>query len=197
MEAVANIEERLNLITFGVVLDTNLPKADRWASLAEMHGEWLLDPKAAAYKSSAQIQAAMQQLRTGGAQHTGRVWWQICRGVQGRFKGSWRDLLNASNDDTQTLQRYLEQSQTTFPVLAGPVISVRWLDLIHRAVGVPLRGWEALTLPLPSHQKDAARKFGIETDVVHPAVCSALEVWMTACWGKTAETCGLKDCPEK
>jgi hypothetical protein len=195
--SVASVEQRLNLITLGAVLDTNHLNAERWSALAALHDHWLLDPPQAAYKSSPQILAAMQQLHIAGPQYIARVWWQICRGVQGRFKGSWRDLLKANDDNAQTLQRYLQQSQTTFPVFAGPVISARWLDLIHRIGGVTLQDWDRLTVTLPPEQIKTARKFGITEAEVHPLVSSALEVWSTSCRNLPAESCGLAGCPGK
>ncbi len=191
------IEHRLNILTFGAVLDAKHLNPERWSALAGLHDHWLFDPTQAAYQSSAQILTSMQQLHIAGPKHIARVWWQVCRGVQGRFKGSWRGLLKANDDNARTLLNYLQQSQTTFPVLSGPVISARWLDLVHRAGGVPLAGWDALSVPLPPHQEEAARKFGIAEDMVHPVVSSALEVWSGACQGSPAGSCGLAECPGK
>ena len=196
-ESVSALEQRLNILTFGAVVDTKHLNAERWSALAALHDHWLFDPTQAAYKSSQEILAAMQQQHIAAPQYIARVWWQICRGVQGRFKGTWRDLLKANDDNAQTLRRYLEQSQTTFPVLAGPVISARWLDLFHRIGGVPLQGWEALTVTLPPEQVKTARKFGIMADEVHPLVSSALEAWPIACHSLPVGSCGLADCPNR
>lgn len=197
VESVEALEQRLNILTFGAVLDTRHLSRECWSSLAGLHNHWLLDPAQAAYRTSAQILVCMQQLHIASPKHIARVWWQICRGVQGRFKGSWRGLLKANDDHALALQNYLKQSQTTFPVLAGPVISARWLDLVHRISGVPLQGWDALTVPLPTQQMEAARKFGIAGDAVHPLVSSALEVWSDSCQGGQAGSCGLAECPGK
>ena len=196
-ESVSVLEQRLNILTFGVVADTKHLNRERWSALAALHDHWLFDPAQAAYKSSQEILTAMQQQRIAAPQYIARVWWQICRGVQGRFKGAWRDLLKANDDNARTLQRYLEQSQTTFPVLSGPVISARWLDLVHRIGGVALQGWDALTVTLPPEQIKTARKFGIMVDEVHPLVSSALEAWPTACRSLPAGSCGLAGCPNR
>ena len=197
VEIVTVLEQRISILTFGVVADTKHLNRERWSALAALHDHWLFDPAQAAYKSSQEILTAMQQQRIAAPQYIARVWWQICRGVQGRFKGSWRDLLKASADNAQTLQGYLQQSQTTFPVLSGPVISARWLDLIQRIGGVPLQGWDALTVTLPPEQVKTAQKFGITATEVHPLVSSALEAWPTACRSLPAESCGLADCPNR
>lgn len=194
VESVEALEQRLSILTFGAVLDTSHLSRERWESLAGLHDHWLLDPTQAAYHSSAQILTCMQQLHIAGAKHTARVWWQICRGIQGRFKGSWRELLKANGDNAHDLQNYLLQSRTTFPVLAGPVISARWLDLVHRPGGVPLLEWDTLIVPLPAHQIEAARKFAIDGDAVHPVVSSALEVWIGSCQGSLSQACGLEEC---
>ncbi len=196
-ESVSVLEQRLTILTFGVVADTRHLNAERWSALAALHDHWLFDPTQAAYKSSQEVLAALQQQRIAAPQYIARVWWQICRGVQGRFKGSWRDLLKANDDNAQTLQNYLQQSQTTFPVLSGPVISARWLDLVQRIGGVPLQGWDALTVTLPPEQIKTARKFGIMVDEVHPLVSSALEAWPTACQKLPAGSCGLAGCPNR
>jgi len=96
-----------------------------------------------------------------------------------------------------TLQSYLQKNQATFPVLAGPVISARWLDLVHRIGGVTLQGWKTLTVKLSSHQSKTARLFGIEADEVHPLLSSALNAWPASCRKLSRESCGLDDCPGK
>jgi hypothetical protein len=192
-----DIEQRLNLLAFGSLVDTKHINAERWSALAEVHHHWLFQPFQSAYKTSPQVLAGMQQLHLGAPQYIARVWWQICRGVQGRTKGSWRDLFRGNDDDSQLLQKYLHKNQTTFPVLSGPVISARWLDLVHRVGGVPLKNWETLRVPLPEKQRKAAHLFGIATDEVHPALSSALNVWENSCQKMPAESCGLSECPHR
>ncbi len=190
-----DIEQRLNLLAFGVVMDAKPINAERWSALMGAHDHWLFAPSQAAYKTSPQILEAMQQIRLGAPRHIARVWWQISRGVQGRTKGSWRDLLRGNDDDSHLLQKYLHKNQTTFPVLSGPVISARWLDLVHRVGGVPLKNWETLIVPLPKNQGKTARLFDVAMNDVHPFVASALNVWESSCRGLPAESCGLTDCP--
>lgn len=197
VETVTVLEQRISILTFGAVADTKHLNRERWSALATLHDHWLFNPAQAAYKSSQEILTAMQQQRIAAPQYIARVWWQICRGVQGRFKGSWRDLLKASADNARNLQGYLQQSQTTFPVLSGPVISARWLDLVHRIGGISLQGWEALRVTLPPEQLKTANMFGITTAEVHPLVSSALEAWSMACRSLSAESCGLADCPNR
>jgi hypothetical protein len=197
---VGNVEafqQRLSALTLGVVLDTRHLNHERWSALAVIHDHWLLDPSQVAYRTSAEVLTAMREEHISGPQHIARVWWQVCRGVQGRFKGSWRDLLKANDDTTPALQSYLQKNKTTFPVLSGQVISARWLDLVHRGGGVELKGWETLTVMLPSDQKKTARLFGILADEVHPLVSSALNAWPASCQKRSGEFCGLIDCPRK
>jgi hypothetical protein len=191
------IERRLSALTLGVVLDTRHLDHERWSALAVIHDHWLLDPSQVAYRTSAEVLTAMREEHISGPPHIARVWWQLCRGVQGRLKGSWRDLLKANDDNAQELQRYLQNSKTTFPVLSGPVISARWLDLVHRIGGVTLRGWETLTVTLPPDQRKTARSFGILTGEVHPLVFSALNAWPASCQTLSGEFCGLIGCPRK
>lgn len=190
-----DIEQRLNLLAFGAVMDTKPLSAERWSALVEGHDHWLFQPSQSAYKSSHQVLAGIQQLRLATPQYIGRVWWQICRGVQGRTKGSWRDLFRGNDDDAQMVQKYLRNNQTTFPVLSGPVISARWLDLVHRVGGVPLKSWETLSVPLSKKQGKTARLFGVVADEVHPLFFSALNVWMGSCHKLPAGHCGLAECP--
>lgn len=192
---VGSFEQRLSILTFGVVLDTKHLSQERWSALTAIHSHWLLDPSQVAYRSSAQVWTAMRETHISGPQHIARVWWQICRGVQGRYQGSWRDLFRANNNNVHTLQSYLQNNRTTFPVLAGPVISARWLDLVHRIGSVTLQGWESLIVPLPSHQKKTARLFSIAVDEVHPLLSSALDAWPASCRKLSEEFCGLAGCP--
>ena len=190
-------EQRLNVLAFGVVVDANFLSLERWSALAAIHDHWLLAPSQVAVQSSSQVWAGMQKMGIPGPQYIARVWWQICRGVQGRYKGSWRDLIKANDDNALTLQGYLQKNQATFPVLAGPVISAHWLDLVHRIGGVTLQGWETLTVKLPSHQSKTARLFGIGADEVHPLLSSALHAWTLSCRKLSGESCGLDGCPGK
>jgi len=191
------VEQRLNILTFGAVVDAKHLSRERWSTLVAIHDHWLLDPSQVAYRSTPQILVAKQELGIPGPRYIARVWWQICRGVQGRYKGSWRDLFKANDNDAHALQSYLQKNQTTFPILGGPVISARWLDLVHRIGGVTLQGWETLTVPLPSHQKKTGRLFGIAVDDVHPLLSSALSAWPASCRKLPAEFCGLVGCPRK
>lgn len=195
VQSVEALEQRISILTLGAVLSTNPLGAERWAALVALHDHWLLDPTQAAYRTSQQILAEMQQQHIGGPQYIARVWWQVCRGVQGRFKGSWRDLLKFNTDDAAILFKYFRQSQATFPVLAGEVICVRWLDLVHRIGGVPLKGWDALSVRLAPGRIPAARRFGIVEDEVHPLTASALETWSVSCRGLSGEACNLEECP--
>ncbi|HEX2997769.1 MAG TPA: hypothetical protein VHP14_23300 [Anaerolineales bacterium] len=197
VRSVEALEQRLSILTLGVVLDLNHLSQERWSALTAIHDHWLLDPSQVAYRSSAQVLTGMQEARLAGPQYIARVWWQLCRGVQGRFKGSWRALLKANDDDAQALQSYLQKSKATFPVLSGPVISARWLDLIHRIGGVALQNWESLKTPLSSQQRRNARLFGITETEVHPLLASALNTWQTSCKKLSVEFCGLSNCPGK
>lgn len=170
---VEQLEVRLHLLTLGVILDV-FPNADRWSKLAAMSQNWLFDSSAVAYKKSPEVLATMQKGGIGSPKHNARVWWQVCRGIQGRFKGSLRDFLRASDDDAPAIQEYLNQSKATFPVLSGPVISARWLDLIHRIGGIPLTHWDRLKVPLSPELKSKAEMAGIKDDQVHPQVAAAL-----------------------
>ena len=194
---VVDLEQRLRILTLGVVLDINPLSEERWSTLVGVAGNWLLDPSQVAYRSAQEALTAMQEIRIQSPQHIPRVWWQICRGVQGRFQGSWSSLLASNRNDALAVQKYLEQNKTTFPVLAGPVISARWLDLVHRVGGVSLQNWESLTVPLTARQKRIARQLGIETDDVHPLLSSALGTWATACQGYPDDSCGFSVCPKR
>jgi hypothetical protein len=195
--SVEDVERRLTILTLGVVLDINPLTRERWSGLLAFAEHWLLDPSYVAYQSSQQVGAAMQEAGISCPQHIPRVWWQICRGVQGRFKGSWRDLMGANDYDALALQVYLRKSKTTFPVLAGPVVSARWLDLLHRIGRVHLTGWENLRVPLSKKQGKTAQLFGIEENEIHPQLFSALWEWPAACKKLSESSCGLSDCPRK
>jgi hypothetical protein len=195
--SVAFLERRLSILAFGAVLDTKHLSQERWSALVAIHDHWLLDPSQVAYRTSAEVLTAMREEHISGPQHIARVWWQICRGAQGRFKGSWRDLLGANNDNAHILLSYLQKNKATFPVLSGPVISARWLDLLHRIGGVELKSWETLTVALPPDQKKIARLFGILADEVHPLVSSALNAWPDSCQKRSKEFCGLVSCPRR
>lgn len=197
VRGVADLEQRLNILTLGSVLDINPLSEARWVALVSLADHWLLKPFDVAYQSSQQVQNAMQEKGILGPGYIPRVWWQICRGIQGRFKGSWRALLADNDDQATKVEDYLQRSKTTFPVLSGPVVAVRWLDLIKRIGDVNLTEWEALRVPLPMSQRNNALLLGIQDEEVHPLLFSALDLWLTACRRLPTELCGFEDCPNK
>jgi hypothetical protein len=104
VSSVEALEQRLSILTFGVELDAKHLSQERWSALIAIHDHWLLNPSQVAYRTSAEVLTSMQETHVSGPPYIARVWWQICRGVQGRFKGSWRDLLQANDDNAHTLQ---------------------------------------------------------------------------------------------
>ncbi len=195
LNQIRSVEERLSILAFGVVADAGQSNFDRWGQFAAVHDHWLFNPSQAAYKTSTQIQDALQQLSLKVPKHIARVWWQISRGVQGRTKGSWPALIEANQKDALQLLTYLQKSKATFPVLSGPTLSVHWLDLVQRVGGVTLTGWESLRVPLTHEYDTEAHLFGITSEEVHPVVISALRVWKQACQKGHGIPCGLAGCP--
>jgi len=193
---VEPLERRLHILTLGVVADIFMP-TEGWVSLAGLQNHWLSDSSQVAYKSSQLVREAMQAQGLLGPGHLPRVWWQICRGIQGRFKGSLRTLLQTNQDHAWTILDYLKNSKTTFPVLSGPILSVRWLDYVQRTGRVVIDGWDALKVPLSATQLKAAQEFGIEGEMVHPQVALALQSWVKSCRQLGSEACGLSACPRK
>lgn len=196
--AVEDEEARLRVLALGSVLaDSLAPSAGVWAQLAALHDHWLLDPSAVAYRPSPVVAEALAEAGIGGPRHAARVWWQICRGFQGRFRGSIRQMLRACGDDAVEAQMYLTESPTTFPVLSGPVVSAAWLDRVHRTGGVALDRWPLLVVELAAGDQAAAAEFGISSRLAHPQERWALRVWRAACQGSPPGACGLKACPRR
>lgn len=197
VQSLSDAAERLNILTLGVVMDSNPPGGEIWSALTAIHDHWLLQPAQVAYQSSQQVQVSLRGMHIPAPGHIARVWWQICRGVQGRAQGSWQALLEANDDNVHTILGYLQKSRATFPVLSGPVISARWLDLVHRMGGITLQGWESLGVPVSSGQVEAARLFGIVGKQAHPQLLSALYFWSSACRKSPTGSCGLVNCPRR
>jgi len=189
------LETRLHLITLGNIID-NTPNLKRWKELITLEDHWLLDSSQVAYKTSQQIAQALKEEKIRSPQHIARVWWQICRGIQGRFAGSIHALLKNSDANALSVQNYLHQSRTTFPVLSAPITSARWLDMIHRAGKIQLTNWGKLRVALPEKQKKAALLFGIHTEQLHPSISLALHVWESSCLQLEKDVCGLQNCPK-
>jgi len=55
--------------------------------------------------------------------------------------------------------KHLSLEHWSAPVLSGPMISARRLDLVHRIIGVILHDWKSLIVHLSSHQRKTARLF--------------------------------------
>lgn len=194
---VEDLEQRLNILALGSILDINPLSEERWTQLIQLKDSWLMDPGQVAYRSSQEVGTTMEQTDLIAPRHIPRVWWQVARGVQGRFNGSWMGLILTNRENARILGRYLLENRTTFPVLAGPVVSVRWMDLVHRIGNIKLKDWENLRLPIQERQKKMARLVGIEQDEVHPLTSYALHVWGTACQRLPNSNCGFEDCPRR
>lgn len=197
VSSIDDLEQRLCILTLGSVLDLNPLSPERWSKLTGLAGHWLLEPSKVAYQTSQQVLDAMQANDILGPGHIARVWWQLSRGVQGRYKGSWQALIADQGYQARTLQSYLRQNKATFPVLAGPVGSARWLDLVHRIGRLDIQGWNSLKLPLPAKLKKMVHLFGIEEDDIHPMYLSALYTWNSSCKKLSAESCGFATCPRR
>lgn len=194
--AVPDQEMRLRMLTLGAILDV-FPLRERWTVIAGLADHWLMDIPILAYRTSHEVAAAFQEEKIAGPTHSARTWWQVCRAVQGRFKGPVRDLLRESDDKAGAIQTYLAASRATFPVLAGPVISARWLDLVDRIGGVQLSGWETLRVKLSARERASGERLGIPHRTAHPWLAMSLRVWKTACQGLGKNGCGFRACPNQ
>ena len=189
---IESLETRLHIITFACLL----PKPNT-QNLLEEQNHWLFDSSKVAYKRSQQITEALRAAQIRAPKHISRVWWQIARGIQGRYKGSIRALLQDNRDDTLTIQTYLRQSRTAFPVLSASVTSARWLDMVHRLGGIKLHNWDELREPLTAKLQKAAREFGFTEEYLHPSLALALRTWTSACHRLDTDSCGLEYCPRR
>ena len=161
LRVIQPLEKRLHLIALGSIFTPN-SNSKRWGELIKLQDHWLLDASQVAYKTSHQVHQALSEENIRSPQHIARVWWQICRGIQGRFDGSFRALLEANGDNALDIQSYLRQSRITFPVLSAPITSARWLDLNHRIGQIQLKNWDKLRVTIPSKQKEAALLFRLD-----------------------------------
>lgn len=196
--SLPEIETRLRVLALGAIMDV-FPIAARWEQIAALaaNGHWLVDPSVVAYKHSNEVVAAFQEQEIPGPKSNAKTWLQVCKGVQGRFKGSFRDLLAENDDEAERLQAYLGKSKTTFPVLAGEVISARWLDLVHRWGGVEIKGWKGLDVELSEKESEAARELGYRQEIAHPQTALALSVWDRGCDHLTPPACDFAQCPRR
>ncbi|MEN8240297.1 MAG: hypothetical protein ABFS17_00100 [Chloroflexota bacterium] len=172
-------------------------KTSKLPNMINAQDHWLLCSTEVAYKQSKEVGSAINQLGIGGPKHNARVWWQVCRGIQGRFKGSITALIEENQFDANKIYEYLQSSKTTFPVLSGPVVSIRWIDMVSRSSQNPLKNWESLRMPQPGSLVQAAKDLGIYAKELHPAVVSALELWNEHCQAGKFSTCEWDGCPKK
>jgi hypothetical protein len=196
IEKIASQETRLHLITLAAVAD-NSPNPERWGELLKLETHWLLDSSQVAYKQSKEIAQAFRSEQIRVPQHIARVWWQICRGIKGRFDGSLRAFFSENGDDTLSVKRYFQRSRTAFPILSAETTSARWLDLIHRHGSIELKNWEQLRIPLGERESAAAKLFDLDEKQLHPSLALALQTWTYACHRLDAESCALPFCPHR
>ncbi len=196
IEKIASLETRLHLITLASVLDS-APNPERWLELSRLQAHWLLDSSQVAYKQSKEIAQALQKEQIRAPQHLARVWWQISRGIKGRFGGSIRAFLKENDDDVLRLQQYFKSSRTTFPALSAETTSARWMDLVHRHGSVELKNWESLRIPLTDKEQESAKLFGLDDKQLHPSLALALHMWTFACHRLDGESCALTFCPHR
>lgn len=193
---VSDIETRLHMLSMASILGAfnSPPKIE---TMLKRSDHWLFKSSEVAYKQSKEVGFELTQLHLGGAKQDGRVWWSVCRGIQGRYKGSIAGLLEANHYDTEQLYSYFQENKATFPVLSGPVISVRWLDLVSRFGGKPLTNWESLEVPFNENLKNQAGFINQNLEKIHPAAAAALELWHSGCHGADSAACGWEECPKR
>ena len=185
--------DRIALLTLGVILDIKPLSHERWQSLTTLAGRWVLEPAVVAYKSSEEIAA----LPVFSGKTAARAWWQISRGIQGRYQGNWQSLFAECEQDAGKILAYLAKNKATFPVLSGPKVSVIWVDLLSRIGGVELSGCEALRVTIPANLRKSAAQFAISADKIHPQLLSALQTWSDSCRHLPSSTCALAACPNR
>ena len=188
LKQIPDLETRLNILTF-----SSLFFSPNYLQLLQQQSIWLFQPGTVAYKRSQEVQSEFQSLGIQVPEYIPRAWWQISRGVQGRFQGSWTALLAAQENDALAIQTYLKGSKATFPVLSGDVISALWLDVVHRIGGISLKNWNKLEVPLGAKEQTAIQAWGSKAEKSHPSLRLALKQWQKCC--QSLPSCGLVDCP--
>jgi len=196
IDDIDSLETRLHLITLAVILDS-APNPERWVELRKVQNHWLLDSSQVAYKHSKEVAQALRNSHIRAPQQSARVWWQICRGIKGRFNGSIRAFFQENGDDVTLVRQYFLESRTTFPVLSAETTSARWLDLVHRHGKIELKNWETLRIPLDDQERKSAKSFGMDEEQLHPSLALALRTWTYACHRLGTESCALAFCPHR
>lgn len=190
LKQILDQESRLSVLAF-----SSLNFSPEYLKLLEKHQSWLFQPQITAYKRSQEVQQEINRLGLRVPKHIPRAWWQVSRGVQGRFQGSWTAFFHAQANDALAIQSYLQKSKATFPVLSGNVTSACWLDIVHRIGEIQLTNWQKLAVPLGAKEKISMRAWGSRAEKSHPSLRLALKHWQKSC--QSSPSCGLADCPNR
>lgn len=149
------------------------------AAWADSETRWLFDPSQVAYADWQDVGAALKVHGLATRRQDVRSWYMVSRGLQGRFKGDVRALIEVAGPASGAIIAYLEENRTTFPLLAGEVTARIWLDQLRRLGAVEIKEEPPLCLPPSERARRVARESGIELDEgplpVHQLL--ALEVW--------------------
>ncbi|MBA3534788.1 MAG: hypothetical protein H0T73_22990 [Ardenticatenales bacterium] len=147
-----------------------------WASA---EAQWLFDPAQVAYAEWPTVETALRQWRLASRRQESRGWYEVARGLQGRFKGDIRAMVEAGGGRTSGLLAYLAKSPSTFPFLSGEETSRLWLEQLRRIGGLSIEEDEPLCLVPSQRAREAAASQrldpGPEALPAHHVL--ALEVW--------------------
>lgn len=94
LKQIPDQENRLSVLTF-----SSLNFSPEYLKLLENHQSWLFRPQITAYKRSQEVGQEINRLGLRVPGYIPRAWWQVSRGVQGRFQGSWTALFRAQAND--------------------------------------------------------------------------------------------------
>lgn len=158
------------------------PETELWERAGRMFADeatrWVFDTERVSYGDWRDVGAALAAHGLGRRRQDVRGWYDLARGIQGRFKGAVNEMIDAAGNTVSGLVTYVDQHAATFPLLAGDVTARRWADQLRRRAGVTLDEDIALTEVLDDRVLARLSEAGIDTGpvvAVHHAL--AAEVW--------------------
>ncbi|MGH2544051.1 MAG: hypothetical protein ACRDIB_14725 [Ardenticatenaceae bacterium] len=161
--------DHLRFLTLPRAISGLYPEIGLWqragAAWADKATHWLFDTAQVAYADWRAVEKALAPHGLAEHRQDVRGWYEVARGLQGRFKGDVASLIAAGPKGqparTSAILAYLDASSTTFPFLSGDKTARLWLDQLRRIGGIEIIEDEPLRLAPSKEARDIAATHGL------------------------------------
>jgi len=197
-DLTAGSPEHLRFVTLVRGISGLYREVELWRRGGELHADvathWVFDTGRVAFEDWRALEAALGRHGLAERRQDVRGWYDVARGLQGRFKGDVAAMVVAAGPAAADLVEYVAANKATFPLLAGDRIAARWADQLRRVARVAVDdAAPGLTERLGSSVRDRLARAGVELDSDEVPVHHALAATAWADLPTTSRASTLAD----